>query len=119
MEAASSKTTQEFLPPEILSLPKVEMPVAGVTGYCISNEEKQVVFFVFEEGVNFPDHTHCEQRGMLVSGEMTIEIDGETNLYQAGDQYLVPEGTNHRVNFSQKTVLVDMSDTPDRYKVGS
>lgn len=119
MEAASSQTTKEFLPPEILSLPKVEMPVAGVTGYCINNDEKQVVFFIFEEGVSFPDHAHCEQRGMLVSGEMTIEIDGETNLYQAGDQYLVPEGANHRVNFSTQTVLVDMSDMPDRYKVGS
>ena len=119
MEAARSQTTQESLPPEILSLPKVEIPVAGVTGYCLSNDEKQVVFFIFEEGVSFPDHAHCEQRGILVSGEMTLEIDGKTNLYQAGDQYLVPEGTHHRSHFSKRTVLVDMSDTPERYKVSS
>jgi quercetin dioxygenase-like cupin family protein len=119
MEAARSQTTQESLPPQILSLPKVEIPVAGVTGYCLSNEEKQVVFFIFEEGVSFPDHAHCEQRGILVSGEMVLEIEGQTNLYQAGDQYLVPEGARHRANFSQRTILVDMSAAPDRYKVGS
>ena len=119
MEAARSQTTQESLPTQILSLPKVEIPVAGVTGYCLSNEEKQVVFFIFEEGVSFPDHAHCEQRGILVSGEMILEIEGQTNLYQAGDQYLVPEGARHRANFSQRTILVDMSDTPDRYKVSS
>ena len=119
MEASRSQSTQEFLPPEIVSLPKVEVPVAGVAGYCLSNEEKQVVFFVFEEGVSFPDHAHCEQRGMLISGEMTMEIEGKTNLYQAGDQYVVPEGANHRASFSKRTVLVDMSDAPERYKVSA
>jgi len=119
MESARSQTTQESLPPQILSLPKVEIPVAGVTGYCLSNDEKQVVFFIFEEGVSFPDHAHAEQRGILVSGEMVLEIEGQTNLYEAGDQYLVPEGSHHRANFSKRTVLVDMSAAPDRYKVGS
>ena len=117
MEAARSQTIQEFLPPEILSLPKVEIPVAGVTGYCLNNEEKQVVFFIFEEGVSFPDHAHCQQRGLLVSGEMTLEIEGKINLYEAGDQYVVPEGARHRVNFSKRTILVDMSDIPNRYKI--
>jgi len=119
MEAASSQTTHDSLPLEILCLPKVEVPVAGVTGYCLSDDEKQVVFFIFEEGVTFPDHAHCEQRGILISGEMTLEIEGKTNLYQAGDQYIVPEGANHRANFSKRTVLVDMSDAPNRYKSGS
>ena len=119
MEAASSQTIQDIFPPEILSLPKVEVPIVGVTGYCLSNEEKQVVFFIFEEGVSFPDHAHCEQRGLVVSGEMTMEIEGQTNLYEAGDQYLVPEGANHRAHFSKRTVLVDMSDTPNRYPTGS
>lgn len=119
MEAASSRTSTDSLPPEILSLPTVEIPVAGVTGYCLSNEEKQVVFFIFEEGVSFPDHAHCEQRGIVVSGEMTMEVEGQTNLYQAGDSYHVPEGANHRANFSQRTILVDMSDAPERYKVVS
>ena len=116
---ATPESTQESLPPEIISLPKVEVPVAGVTGYCLNDDEKQVVFFIFEEGVSFPDHAHCEQRGFLISGEMTMEIEGKTNLYQAGDQYVVPEGANHRANFSKRTVLVDMSDTPKRYKVSA
>ncbi len=115
MEAAKSQPITEILPPEILSLPKVEVPIAGVDGYCVKNNEKQVVFFIFEEGVSFPDHSHCEQQGVLISGEMTIEINGEVNLYQAGDQYQVPEGVKHRANFSQRTVLIDMSNAPDRY----
>ncbi len=117
MESAKSGPISELLPPEILSLPRVEVPIAGVDGFCLKNDEKQVVFFVFEEGVSFPDHSHPEQKGILISGEMTIEVDGQTNLYQSGDHYNIPAGVNHRTNFSQRTVLIDMSDAPDRYTV--
>ena len=125
MEAAQSRNDQSqndqsqkienILPPEILSLPKVEIPVSGVDGYCLQNDEKQVVFFVFDEGVNFPDHSHCDQRGLVISGEMIMVIGGKSSLYQAGDYYQVPNNVSHRVSFSQKTVLIDMSDAPNRY----
>ncbi len=117
MEATNSVPKSDIFPPEILSLPQVEVPVAGVSGYCLKNAEKQVVFFVFEEGVSMPDHSHCEQKGFVISGEMMIEVGGETNLYQDGDSYVIPEHVKHRVNFSRRTVLVDMSDAPDRYNV--
>ncbi len=117
MDASMTQTNSNLLPKEILQLPKVEVPVPGIEGYCLTDDEKQVVFFIFDEGVSFPDHSHCDQRGMVVDGEMTIEIDGETNLYNAGDFYEVPTGTTHRANFSKRTVLIDMSDAPDRYKV--
>lgn len=117
MESARTNTATTQLPPEILALPKVEVPVAGVEGYCLNDDQKQVVFFVFDEGVSMPDHSHCEQRGMVISGEMTLEVDGQTNLYEAGDHYLVPADANHRASFSTRTVLVDMSATPDRYRV--
>ena len=115
MEAASSKPLTDLLPPEILKLPKIEVRVDGVAGFSLHDDEKQVVFFVFEEGVSFPDHSHCDQRGIVISGEMTMEIDGQTNLYQPGDSYEVPEGVVHRANFSTRTILVDMSDAPNRY----
>ncbi len=47
MEAARTQPTDTILPPEILALPKVEVPVSGVDGYCLQNDEKQIVFFVF------------------------------------------------------------------------
>ena len=114
-QRAKSQPATSLLPPEILALPKIEIPVSGVDGYCLRNEEKQVVFFVFEEGVSFPDHSHCAQRGLVVSGEMIIEIEGASNLYQTGDSYFVPENVRHRALFSKQTVLIDMSDAPDRY----
>ena len=118
MDAARTEAHTTDLPPEILSLPKVEVPIAGVEGWYLHDDQKQVVFFVFEEGVSMPDHAHCEQRGIVISGEMTLDIEGKTNLYQDADHYLVTEGASHRASFSKRTVLVDMSDAPDRYPAG-
>jgi quercetin dioxygenase-like cupin family protein len=117
MQTAHERESLGSLPPEILALPKVEVPVDGVAGYCLHDDEKQVVFFVFEEGVSVPDHAHCDQRGIIISGEMVMDIEGQTNLYQPGESYHVPEGVKHRTNFSKRTVLIDMSDAPDRYRV--
>ena len=119
MDQLKTHPAFDLLPPEVLNLPKVEMPVAGVTGYCLRDEEKQVVFFLFDEGVSFPDHSHCEQRGIVISGEMLIEVEGTTDYYQGGDTYVVPEGVRHRASFSKPTLLIDMSDAPDRYAVGA
>jgi quercetin dioxygenase-like cupin family protein len=118
MEAASSQTEMSHLiPAEILTLPKVEVPIAGVTGYCLQNDEKQLVFFLFEEGVTAPDHSHCAQSGIVIHGEVTIDIDGQTELFQAGDVYYIPEGVRHRAWFSKPTFLIDLYDSPDRYTV--
>ncbi|HPF71355.1 MAG TPA: cupin domain-containing protein [Candidatus Krumholzibacteria bacterium] len=116
MDHPQSHPAFKLLPREILSLPKVEVPVAGVTGYSMCDDEKQLVFFLFDEGVSVPDHSHCEQRGMVVSGEMLIEIEGETNLFQAGDFYVVPANVRHRASFSRPTFVIDLSALPDRYK---
>ena len=115
MESTRTDAFEGLLPREVLALPKVEMPIDGVTGFALNDDEKQVVFFVFEEGVSFPDHSHCAQRGTVLSGEMVLEIEGRTNYYQTGDHYHVPEGVNHRASFSKPTLVVDMSDAPDRY----
>lgn len=117
MDPARTRQALDFLPEAVRSLPLVELPVAGATGHCLNDDQKQIVFFAFDEGVSFPDHSHCEQRGVVIAGEMTIEIDGQTNLYQTGDQYVVPDGVRHRASFSRPTVLIDMSDAPNRYSV--
>ncbi len=109
------QTLQTIWPSEITDLPQVPVPIAGVSGHTIKNHEKQVFFFHFEEGTNVPDHSHGAQWGYLVSGEMTLEIDGRTELYQAGDVYYIPAETPHRTVFSKESFVIDMADELDRY----
>ncbi|MBK9303346.1 MAG: cupin domain-containing protein [bacterium] len=74
-----------------------------------------MTFFRFDEGVTVPDHNHGAQWGYLVTGEMTLEIEGRTELYQAGDVYYIPAGKKHRTSFSQTSHVIDMGDDPHRY----
>ena len=109
------KTASSIWPAEILSLPQVPVPIAGVTGHTLKNSEKQVFFFQFAEGTSVPDHHHGAQWGYLVSGEMTLEIDGRTELYQEGDIYYIPAKKSHRTVFSRESFVIDMSDDLNRY----
>jgi quercetin dioxygenase-like cupin family protein len=111
------QTVRTYWPPEITSLPSIEFHVAGVTGHTMKNHEKQVAFFHFEEGTVVPDHSHGAQWGYLVSGEMTLELDGRSELFQAGDVYYIPAGKKHRTSFSRASFVIDMGDDPGRFRV--
>jgi quercetin dioxygenase-like cupin family protein len=54
--------------------------------------------FVWEDGSNarYPDHTHrTETAHMILSGEMTLTMDGASKTYRAGDRCDVPAGAVH------------------------
>jgi len=112
----NTRTAETIWPTEILNLPKVEVPVSGVTGHTIRNAEKQVTFFSFAEGTVMPDHSHAAQWGYLVSGEMTLQMEGRTELFESGDIYHIPAGVSHRASFSRDSFVIDMGDDPERYK---
>ena len=114
---AKAQTERTIWPDEILRLPQVEFHVAGVSGHSMTNDEKQVTFFRFEEGTSVPDHSHGAQWGYLVRGEMTLEIDGCTELFEAGDIYYIPGGKKHRTFFSRESYVIDMGDEPGKYRL--
>ncbi len=117
MVIEKSELRSTFWPEDILGLPRVEIPVSGAGGYSLRNREKQVLFMMFPEGASVPDHSHSTQTGLVVSGEMTLEIEGKTEYFQSGDVYSIPAGTRHRTYFSRDTYLIDMGDDPDRFPV--
>lgn len=54
--------------------------------------------YIWEDGANarYPDHTHrLETAHIILSGEMTLIIDGESKVYRTGDRCDVPANTVH------------------------
>ena len=45
------------------------------------------------------DHAHAKQWGIVLKGECTIYINGETCTYKQGETYLVPAGIPHRTTY--------------------
>jgi mannose-6-phosphate isomerase-like protein (cupin superfamily) len=54
--------------------------------------------YVWADGPNthYPDHTHHEETAhIILSGEMTLTLNGESHVYHAGERCDVPAGTVH------------------------
>lgn len=55
-------------------------------------------FFVWQDGPNafYPEHTHHgETAHVILDGEMTLTMLGETRTYKTGDRADVPAGAVH------------------------
>ena len=104
--------------PEIItSLPEAEIPFKGAKAWILQAENRQLVFFEFETGVNLPGHAHTyPQWGMVVDGEMELKVEGKPRICKKGDEYLVPAGAIHSAKFFCKTRVMDFFSEKERYK---
>jgi quercetin dioxygenase-like cupin family protein len=118
----TGKKTEFFslpYPEMIKSLPEIEIPIDGIRGWLLQSTNKQVVFFEIEPVGNMPDHSHCAQWGIVIDGEMELTIGDQTKIYRKGDSYFIPAGVVHSANFPTKIMVIDVFDSPDRYKTKS
>ncbi len=68
--------------------------------------------YVWQDAPNasYPDHTHTtETAHIILSGEMTLTMDGKSHTYRAGERADVPAGAVHSAR---------MGPTGCRYLIG-
>jgi quercetin dioxygenase-like cupin family protein len=100
----------------IKKLPKVKVAFPGVQGWVSQGKESQVVFFEIEAGGVVSPHSHCEQFGIVLEGEMALTMNGATKVYKKGDSYHIPEGIVHKAEFKTFVRAVDFFAGPNRYE---
>ena len=103
-------------PDLIRDLPEVDIPLEGVRGWLLQSDKKQMVFFDIQPVAAVPPHSHCAQWGLMVEGEMSLTIGGDTKRYRKGDSYFIPEGVEHSAVFHSRVNVIDFFDAPDRYR---
>ena len=108
-------TTAAF-PDSIHSLPEADIPFPGVRGWLSQAAGSQIVFFEIEPIGEVSPHSHGEQWGMVVEGEMELTIGGEAHRYGPGDSYHIPAGTVHSARFLSHARVVDVFADVDRCK---
>jgi len=101
----------------ITSLPEADIPFKGLRGWILQGQTQQLLFLEIEAIGQVSEHTHSAQFGMVLDGEMSLTIGGETKRYRRGDTYFIPAGTPHSAVFHSKVFVVDLFDEPARYKV--
>jgi quercetin dioxygenase-like cupin family protein len=103
-------------PDMIRGLPEIDIPIEGVRGWLLEGGGRQVVFFDIKPECKVPPHSHCAQWGVMLEGEMSLTIGGETKIRKKGDWYYIPEGVEHSAGFQSRVNVIDIFDAPDRYK---
>ena len=106
----------DSFPEMIRSLPEADIPFDGVRGWISQAADHQIVFLDIEPIGAVPPHSHGEQWGIVVEGEMDLTIGGETKRYRAGDSYHIPAGVVHGATFLTHFRAIDVFADRDRYK---
>jgi len=61
-------------------------------------QEGYVHLYVWEDGpnVDYPEHQHrAESAHIILNGEMSMTLNGETKIYRAGERFDLPAGVRH------------------------
>jgi len=99
----------------ITVLPKVKVGFSGVKGWLSQGTDSQIVFFEIEAGGVVPPHSHGEQFGIVIEGEMTLTIGEITKTYKKGDSYHIPDGVVHQAESNTFVRVMDFFAEVDRY----
>ena len=68
----------------------------------------QLMRFHLKAGAELPQHSHpSEQAGFLVSGDMTLTIDGEEHRVGPGDSWAIPGNVVHGAVIHVDSVAVE------------
>jgi len=103
-------------PEMIRNLPEIDIDIEGIRGWLLQSRDKQAVFFDLQPIGEVPPHSHCNQWGLVLGGRMSLTIGDETEIYEKGDWYFIPEGVVHSAKFLTRVYVIDVFDDPGRYR---
>ena len=99
----------------ITSLPQADIPFEGIQGWLLQGLDRQLVFFDIQPVGVVPEHSHGEQWGVVVEGELTLVVEGVKHTYKKGDFYHIPSGARHSATFRTACKVIDIFAEAHRY----
>jgi quercetin dioxygenase-like cupin family protein len=76
-------------------------------------EHLMVTQFLISQGTTLPLHSHPhEQISYIVSGELEMQVGGQSYHLQPGDSLLLPGGMEHGALALQDVVVIDTFSPP-------
>jgi quercetin dioxygenase-like cupin family protein len=108
--------TDSGFPDLIKNLPKAKLNFSGVTAWIVQGKNEQVGFFEIEAGGVVAPHSHGEQFGFVITGELELTIGGDTRVYKKGDSYHIPQGVEHSAKTKTLVRVMDLFADVDRYQ---
>jgi quercetin dioxygenase-like cupin family protein len=92
------------------------LPFHGLRGWLLQSDSGQVLFMEADVEVNVSEHSHGNQWGVVIAGEIDLTIGDETHRYTSGETYVIPSGTPHRAQIHAGFRAIDYFVDRDRYR---
>jgi mannose-6-phosphate isomerase-like protein (cupin superfamily) len=106
-------------PEFIQTLPEVDLPFDGVSGWLLQGDTRQVVFLQCHQLTDVPAHSHRSQWELVIDGEVELHMEGKTQVHRAGDSFYIPEGIEHGATIQPGYKAIVFFDQTDRYQTRS
>jgi hypothetical protein len=103
-------------PSFLRSLPEADLPFAGLRGWLLQGDPGLVMFNESEVEVAVAEHSHGDQWGVILDGQIELTIGDRTHTYARGDTYFIPAGTPHRARIHPGFRAIDVFADRDRYR---
>ncbi len=104
-------------PQFVRKLPRADLPLEELKGWLLRGEDGQVLLLQVDQEQSVPEHTHGDQWGIVIDGEMELTVAGRTDTYRRGDSYFIPAGTPHKAILHEGIRVLDLFADRDRYGV--
>lgn len=104
-------------PEFIQTLPEVDLPFDGVSGWLLQGETRQVVFLKCHQLTDVPAHSHRSQWELVIDGEVELRMEGKAQVHRAGDSFYIPEGVEHGATIQPGYRAIIFFDQTDRYQI--
>lgn len=89
--------------------------MAGISARAVHGERVTVSVVDLDAGLDMVAHRHHnEQVGVVVRGELTFTIGGETRVRRPGDMWVIPPGVPHSVTVGEHGCTVVEVFAPPR-----
>ena len=116
MRKHDNTQNEDPFPEMIRTLPEADIPLKGARAWLLQTESRQVVFFDVPPNCEIPPHSHGDQWGIVVEGEVRMIIGDKTKIYRKGDWYFIPKGVVHSATTLTKGNAIEIVDDPKRYR---
>jgi quercetin dioxygenase-like cupin family protein len=115
-DPAGDAACMPHFPDLFQKLPEADVRFRGVNVRLLQGPTACAIFLEATEDVTVPEHSHGAQWGIVVEGEVSLTIGGETRLRRRGDEYSIPAGVPHAAVLRKGARVIDCFDDPNRYR---
>ncbi|MFJ5803761.1 cupin domain-containing protein [Streptomyces decoyicus] len=103
-------------PSWIDDLPKVDTTFSGASGALIDSPSGQVVLWNFPEGGVVPPHRHGPQIGIVIAGQVDLEVAGTVTSQLKGDFFTIANDEEHAARVHPGTQVIEIFQEPGRHQ---